>query len=113
MDTMVAKGAGATLALGIGWPEHGSAAVRRRARRLLSVRDLADASARYVAYREREERAGRGGVSRVPLGRVYEVRGGDVRPIGTVSYNGKVWPDGEWSTDIKPLYDPYTQGGAR
>jgi len=28
------------------------------------------------------------------------------KEIGRVSYNGKVWPPGEWKPDMEPLYDP-------
>ncbi len=76
-----------------------------RARTLLAVRDLADASARYRAACDRHEMTGRG-ASTMPGGRVYEVSGNAHRLVARVSWNGKVWPPGPWAPGQTPLYVP-------
>jgi hypothetical protein len=112
MTTTTQMAVGTTLALGSGPATRGPRATRERARRLVAVKDFAEASERYRAYVEREEDAGRGGASRVPPGTVYEVRGDDVRAVATVSYNGKIWPQGAWTPGMQPLFDPSVKRGA-
>lgn len=59
---------------------------------------LAEASAKYCAARD----AAGEGASTFPSPVVYQ-KG---KRLGRLSYNGRIWPPGEWAADTVPLYCP-------
>lgn len=61
------------------------------------VLTLREASNVYCKWRDRSGR----GASRFPSGMVLD----GVLVVARVSYNGRVWPPGEWKADDVPLYD--------
>ena len=63
------------------------------------VPTLEDASALFCAYRDRHDLG-----SELPGARVFETEDG--QEVARVSPNGKVWPPGEWTPGLVPLYDP-------
>ena len=85
------------LALGIG-----------DAKRLIEVADLAHASR---AYRAAVVASGRG-YSRMAGGWIYDLSTPTPKRIARVSYNGCVWPLGEWTRATQPLFDPAANVGA-
>lgn len=64
-------------------------------RKTVSVADLAEASSVCRAYIVEYDLGGGNWAG----GKITE--GGTV--VGRVSYNGRVWPAGEWTPDTKPL----------
>jgi hypothetical protein len=83
-----------------------------RSRELLVVADLAEASRLYRAACERHAAETGRGASTMRQGFVYDVTSGNPRRIARISWNGRVWPLREMSSE-KPLYDPYAKvGGA-
>ena len=67
-------------------------------RKPIPVTDYADASAKYDAARI----ASGQGMSRFPDGKVMLDAN---TQIARVSYNGRVWPVGEWFPGMEPLFD--------
>ena len=61
---------------------------------------LAEISAKYEAARDISGM----GASEFGSATVTDSRGHEV---ASVSYNGKVWPPGDWSKETKPLFNPY------
>lgn len=61
------------------------------------VATLEEASKLYEKLRD----ASGLGASRWPSGSVFEGR----ELAATISYNGRVWPPGNWTADSVPLYD--------
>lgn len=66
-------------------------------RRKIAVASLPEASERYSALRD----ASGFGASRFPNGKIMD--GG--RHVANVSYNGRIWPLGNWHPDMTPIYD--------
>lgn len=70
---------------------------------LRSIADLAEASRIVDEMRMRHMQAGKGPNS-FPRVLVYDVSG-EPTPIGRASWNGRIWPMGEWESGQKPLTD--------
>jgi len=68
-------------------------------RHIVTVADFAAASAIYSAARERSGE----GCSTFPEGTLLDGN----EAVARVSYNGKVWPVGEWQPGDQPLFNPY------
>lgn len=68
-------------------------------RKTHTTNTLAEVSAIYSAARDESGL----GASRWPEAIVYS----DGKAVGRVSYNGKIWPVGEWSVGMTPLFNPY------
>lgn len=63
----------------------------------MTASDFADASAKYSVVRDA---SGEGG-STFRDGIIKQ----DGKIVARISYNGRVWPVGEWSPGMTPLYD--------
>lgn len=63
----------------------------------MSAANFADASAKYSEVRDA---SGEGG-STFRDGVVIQ----DGKPVARISYNGRIWPLGEWVPGDKPLFD--------
>ena len=74
-------------------------------RRTVAVRDLAHASEVCMAFIDRHG-LGSGNWSAL-AGSIMDI---ERRPVGKVSYNGKVWEPGQWSADKKPVWPPPSKG---
>lgn len=66
----------------------------------VTVADFAEASRASRAYIERHDLGG-GNWGRVSGYLCDDATG---QPAGKVSYNGKVWPPGDWNPGMDPLY---------
>lgn len=71
-------------------------------RKRYEVHSLEQASAMFCAARDRAAFNGRGGASRTPPVLVVSETG---REVARISYNGRVWPPGEWHSGQKPLLE--------
>lgn len=67
-------------------------------RKRYQVASLQEASEMFCAARDKSGH----GASRTPDVTIVNERGDTVARI---SYNGRVWPVGEWTPDQKPIYD--------
>jgi hypothetical protein len=77
---------------------------------LLAVATLAEASAVVARMRGAMMAAGKGS-SAMPRVWVYDLSGATPVRAGEISWNGRVWPLGEWTPATRPLYDPAARGG--
>lgn len=67
------------------------------------VESLEDASNKWSQARDVSVRQGGGGSAIGGGVRIVDQSG---KEVARVSYNGRVWPPGEWKSGLKPLYDP-------
>jgi hypothetical protein len=74
-----------------------------RSRDLAGVGSYAEASALVCRYVDALIAAGKSS-SAFPKVRVLD--GQTLKAVGTVSWNGRVWPPGTFTSEMKPLFDP-------
>jgi hypothetical protein len=86
----------ATVAVGDGWAA--TALFIEVGHKRYEVGSLAEASAMYCRARDAW---GRGG-SQTPDALIVDAQG---ERFARISYNGRVWPPGEWTPGMVPLYD--------
>ena len=67
-------------------------------RKRYQVASLQEASEMFCAARDKSGH----GASRTPDVTIVDERG---ETVARISYNGRVWPVGEWTPDQKPIYD--------
>jgi len=67
-------------------------------RKRYPVGSLQQASEMFCAARDKSGH----GASRTPNVTIVNERG---ETVARISYNGRVWPVGEWTPDQKPIYD--------
>jgi hypothetical protein len=68
--------------------------------RTYKVASLEEAAAKFRQVRDAEVQAGRGGASRMRDGEVFDDAG---KAIARISYNGRVWAPGPWTSGAEPL----------
>jgi hypothetical protein len=71
-------------------------------RRFCPVNSLKEASEMCSSYIEDNNLGGGNWTG----GRIMALSGASGVDVGRVSYNGKVWPPGNWTPDSVPLFDP-------
>lgn len=70
----------------------------------LVAETLADLSAQFCLLRDSKGWTVRD-VAKMPALRIWG--GWPNRPMGRMSYNGRVWPDAEWQPGMSPIYCPF------